>query len=182
MHIRWTRGLTSRRSQPPLALSVPLSRFTPRVGGGSAFFVRAQSDVHSAPVGLAGDFLHDIPHTSVDAFGVLGSAAQEVGGWRERLLYGVQFPFVAGRLRHGTPDWLESFRHDSGHLVHDFELLHELFLLLAQLRFQFFFHFVCLSVLRPNQSPEPTRLGAFSCSLRLQIVHVASPAWLSSEC
>ena len=32
--------LTSRRSQPPLALSVPLSRFTSRVGGGSAFFVR----------------------------------------------------------------------------------------------------------------------------------------------
>jgi len=30
----------SRRSQPPLALSVPLSRFTSRVGGGSAFFVR----------------------------------------------------------------------------------------------------------------------------------------------
>ena len=33
-------SLTSRRSQPPLALAVPLSRFTPRVGGGSAFFVR----------------------------------------------------------------------------------------------------------------------------------------------
>src|ERR1035437_6057493 len=32
--------LTSRRSQPPLALAVPLSRFTPRVGGGSAFYVR----------------------------------------------------------------------------------------------------------------------------------------------
>ena len=31
--------LTSRRSQPPLARSVPLSRFTPRVGSGSAFFV-----------------------------------------------------------------------------------------------------------------------------------------------
>src|ERR1039458_2671121 len=30
----------SRRSQPPLALAVPLSRFTPRVGGGLAFFVR----------------------------------------------------------------------------------------------------------------------------------------------
>ena len=27
---------TNRRSQPPLALAVPLSRFTPRVGGGSA--------------------------------------------------------------------------------------------------------------------------------------------------
>src|ERR1035437_8803245 len=32
--------LTSRRSQPPLALSVPLSRFTSQVGGGSAFYVR----------------------------------------------------------------------------------------------------------------------------------------------
>jgi hypothetical protein len=40
----WTsRSLTSRRSQPPLALAVPLSRFTPRVGGGSAFFVRRMS-------------------------------------------------------------------------------------------------------------------------------------------
>jgi len=35
-----TSGLTSRRSQPPLALAVPLSRFTSRVGGGSASFVR----------------------------------------------------------------------------------------------------------------------------------------------
>jgi hypothetical protein len=34
--------LTSRRSQPPLALAVPLSRFTSQVGGGSAFFVRQQ--------------------------------------------------------------------------------------------------------------------------------------------
>src|ERR1039457_1692501 len=37
------RCLTSRRSQPPLARSVPLSRFTSRVGGGSAFFVRRPS-------------------------------------------------------------------------------------------------------------------------------------------
>ena len=36
----WSLSLTSRRSQPRLALSVPLSRFTSRVGGGSAFFVR----------------------------------------------------------------------------------------------------------------------------------------------
>src|ERR1019366_3953311 len=34
------RGVSSRRSQPPLALAVPLSRFTSRVGGGSAFYVR----------------------------------------------------------------------------------------------------------------------------------------------
>src|ERR1035437_3335366 len=32
--------LTSRRSQPPLAASVPPSRFTSRIGGGSAFYVR----------------------------------------------------------------------------------------------------------------------------------------------
>jgi hypothetical protein len=32
--------------QPPLALSVPLSRFTSRVGGGSAFFVRQQDTPH----------------------------------------------------------------------------------------------------------------------------------------
>ena len=33
-------GLTSRRSQPPLALMVPQPRFTSRVGGGSALVVR----------------------------------------------------------------------------------------------------------------------------------------------
>ena len=37
--------LTSRRSQPPLALSVPLSRFASQVGGGSAFYVRPISHV-----------------------------------------------------------------------------------------------------------------------------------------
>jgi len=37
-------GLTSRRSQPPLVLAVPLSRFTSRVGGGSALFVRHLRD------------------------------------------------------------------------------------------------------------------------------------------
>src|ERR1039458_7070420 len=38
--------LTSRRSQPPLALAVPLSRFTSRVGGGSAFYVRRHSHIY----------------------------------------------------------------------------------------------------------------------------------------
>ncbi len=33
-------GNTQQRTQPPLALSVPLSRFTSRVGGGSALVVR----------------------------------------------------------------------------------------------------------------------------------------------
>ena len=31
---------SQQETQPPLALAVPLSRFTPRAGGGSAFFVR----------------------------------------------------------------------------------------------------------------------------------------------
>jgi hypothetical protein len=41
------RRSLSRRSQPPLALSVPLSRFTSRVGGGSAFFVRHHRTSHN---------------------------------------------------------------------------------------------------------------------------------------
>ena len=39
-HIHCAVCNTQQLTQPPLALSVPLSRFTPRVGGGSAFFVR----------------------------------------------------------------------------------------------------------------------------------------------
>ena len=31
---------TQQLTQPPLALAVPLSRFTSQVGGGSAFYVR----------------------------------------------------------------------------------------------------------------------------------------------
>src|ERR1035438_7724869 len=46
-------GLTSRRSQPPLALAVPLSRFTSRVGGGSAFFVRQHSRIYMTPRSLS---------------------------------------------------------------------------------------------------------------------------------
>jgi hypothetical protein len=34
---------SQQQTQPPLVLAVPLSRFTPRVGGGSAFFVRPHS-------------------------------------------------------------------------------------------------------------------------------------------
>jgi hypothetical protein len=48
--------LTSRRSQPPLALAVPLSRFTSRVGGGSAFFVRHQAAADGLAVDLSLDF------------------------------------------------------------------------------------------------------------------------------
>ena len=42
-------GSTSRRSQPPLALSVPLSRFASQVGGGSAFFVRPLHSMSQTP-------------------------------------------------------------------------------------------------------------------------------------
>jgi len=34
-----------------LALAVPLSRFTPRVGGGSAFFVRHRERMHQNSIG-----------------------------------------------------------------------------------------------------------------------------------
>ena len=40
---------TSRRIQPPLAGSVPLSRFTSRVGGSSAFYVRRHRTITDLP-------------------------------------------------------------------------------------------------------------------------------------
>ena len=49
--------LTSRRSQPPLALAVPLSRFMSRVGGGSAFFVRLQAHADFLAVVFRKSFL-----------------------------------------------------------------------------------------------------------------------------
>jgi hypothetical protein len=39
-----------------MALSVPLSRFTQRVGGGSAFFVRPQASILALASWLAKDF------------------------------------------------------------------------------------------------------------------------------
>jgi len=39
-----------------LALAVPLSRFTSRVGGGSAFFVRHQADADVLAMDLSRDF------------------------------------------------------------------------------------------------------------------------------
>jgi hypothetical protein len=42
---------------PPMALSVPLSRPTLRVGGGSAFFVRPRDGLRLELAGLAGDDL-----------------------------------------------------------------------------------------------------------------------------
>jgi hypothetical protein len=36
----WISGLTSRRSQSPLVLAIPVLRFQSRVDGGSAFYVR----------------------------------------------------------------------------------------------------------------------------------------------
>jgi hypothetical protein len=70
----WTfRRLTSRWSQPPLAVSVPPSRFTSRVGGGSAFCVRHHRERHTKierlnmNIGLVG--------------GIVGSVIGCVGGF-----------------------------------------------------------------------------------------------------
>jgi hypothetical protein len=38
--------MTPNKSPEPLALAVPLSRFTSQVGGGSAFFVRPLDHEH----------------------------------------------------------------------------------------------------------------------------------------
>jgi hypothetical protein len=54
--------LTSRRSQPPLVIAVPLSRFTSLVGGGSAFFVRRRQSIY--PVNLALPSLEEFVRTA----------------------------------------------------------------------------------------------------------------------
>ena len=43
-----------------MALAVPLSRFTSRVGGGSAFYVRPRGNFGIELVGLAGDDLSSL--------------------------------------------------------------------------------------------------------------------------
>ncbi len=43
-----------------MALAVPLSRFTPRVGGGSAFYVRPRDTFGIELAGLAGDDLSSL--------------------------------------------------------------------------------------------------------------------------
>ena len=50
---------SQQRAQPPLVRSVPLSRFTSRVGGGSAFFVRQQESRRYFRVSLRGDGFGD---------------------------------------------------------------------------------------------------------------------------
>jgi hypothetical protein len=44
--------MSRRRNQPPLVFAVPLSRFTSRVGGNSAFYVRLSKLPDFVPQGL----------------------------------------------------------------------------------------------------------------------------------
>src|ERR1035441_9133370 len=77
--------LTSRRSQPPLALAVPLSRFTPRVGGGSAFYVRLFSllpAVRNLPAMEFSSMLASLRHDAPPCCCVLMPPARTVPGSR----------------------------------------------------------------------------------------------------
>jgi hypothetical protein len=63
---------TQQLTQPPLALAVPLSRFTPRVGGGSAFFVRPKLPVSNYELNWQTDYMKK--HTMIIG-SLLGLAA-----------------------------------------------------------------------------------------------------------
>src|ERR1035437_4446202 len=85
-----TRFLTSRRSQPPLALSVPLSRFTSRVGGGSAFYVRqhsctSQNNENKNPIHHRSCYRR-VHLTCGQRFRQSGTTNRESVLWRKRLL------------------------------------------------------------------------------------------------
>jgi len=85
----------SRRSQPPLALAVPLSRFTSRVGGGSAFYVRPHSPYHP----MNDDF--DLTQFFIDLFiGMLigGLVGALIGRSRGRLVDGLGWGIILGPI------------------------------------------------------------------------------------
>jgi len=140
-----------------LALAVPLSRFTPRVGGGSAFFVRQhhtshnyENHQHHVSYRSFG-FVHGLLHASITfSLGIsrcFSSPKRDHASDSERLRQG-RMDSCVGLLRH---------RKQSSDVC--FEAAQE----------------VRMTML-PNQSPEPTAVGAGRSAIA---VHVASRRWLS---
>ena len=76
---------SQQQTQPPLALAVPLSRFTSRVGGGSAFFVRHRMTRLISIEGDDGIWAARAYHRNrPDRFPTLTSGSN---GWTEREPY-----------------------------------------------------------------------------------------------
>jgi hypothetical protein len=140
--------LTSRRSQPPLAVSVPLSRFTSRVGGGSAFFVRP--------------LMIDIDRIRPSHLRCCGAVvhATSRGQVQPTLFRNLDRPIFlpvrcfwrAMRRWHLSP-------------------------LLPVVRFLFAYYLFVNRHQWPNKSPEPTTIGAFSESASVAGSSVVIVSW-----
>jgi hypothetical protein len=65
--------MTSRLSQPPLALAVPLSRFTPRVGGCSVFFFKQHSRREKKQLHLVNSMRHTCSNSCPILYVLLGA-------------------------------------------------------------------------------------------------------------
>jgi hypothetical protein len=163
---RWRLGaaltvrLTSRRSQPPLALAVPLSRFTSQVGGGSAFFVR-----HHRAVEFYDCFrLHFVCAWLPCWIGRRHSVhGHYLSAWF-RLVFHL---LVSAACR------LDIFP-----IVHqrDLEASSFIFGRIGRCRSWLLARRVSVFTMMPNKSPEPTPVSAVSSASRLT---VSGPAWLS---
>ena len=163
-----------------MALAVPLSRFTSRVGGGSAFFVRPTTRHETFPEVFRR--LEPILFCSVSCLCLAGLFERTIIGgilaaetWRRSAGLYAHHHF---RLHHQLfclsyrlvdssrqKDWTAAFHFHAHHVFHR-ALFVEIFGK----------HMIMVLHRRPNKSPEPTAVGACSSAIA---VHVASRRWLS---
>ena len=159
-----------------MALAVPLSRFTSRVGGGSAFFVRR----HCVCQDFSDDFFFRISghhrrlmlsichrsQTSVSSrrFIQRRRAAEPSSPLMTPEIIG--FIPSGGTRVIGRQD-MEHFGMDTTPEVTRIALSERESLRMRRLK---------IYTMTPNKSPEPTAVGAFSSAFA---VHVASRRWLS---
>ena len=175
-----TSRLTSRRSQPPLARSVPLSRFTSPVGGGSAFFVRRHSRAMRKltfivllilttlaaiaaarfwallPLGTMLAYIHPPDWTDADLVRHI---------WHYRL---VQPEWVSSPPQYSYTRWMMAETLARLSVVLICWLVSITFIIRRYLRSR--------KKLTPNKSPEPTAVGHRSSAVAARVV---SRRWLS---
>jgi len=146
-----------------LALAVPLSRFTPRIGGGSAFYVRHHGARHENPK------IEGIRNCrSRCSYSCQRVPAGFHTGlvWGRNVLFALRFGwdisvFQPKREATGRGDWKHRLFRARGPC--------DLFCRIVRVTFG-------VMTMMPNQSPEPTAVGAVSSAVA---VHVTSLRWLS---
>ena len=163
-----------------MALSVPLSRFTPRVGGGSAFFVRPTTRHETFPKVIRR--LEPALFRSVSCLcpaglfertiigGILAAATRR----RPARLYGPHYFGLRHQFLCLPYRLVDSSRQEVRTVAFHFHAHHIFYrVLLVEI---FGKHMIVDLHRRPNKSPEPTPVGAGSSASRSTVF---GPAWLS---